>query len=506
MKLSHLQPVWEDSFTDKEKTTARLTVGDPIRRECVFTPDMPWEGNFNYANVLHDGDIYRMYYLTHLSSEDYCPKYDYTDSEIEDNKWLIHYTNSFVCYAESKDGISWQRPNLGIYEYRGSRENNIILRSEDIEGKYTMRDNFFVFIDENPDAPADERYKALSFECGRLDDSIPSSFREGLSYYASGDGIHFRFMRILPIREGTFDTLNVCSYDKREGRYVLYYRGWHGIPEGGRRIEGIRDVKRAESTDFINWSGFTEISYTDGKDEPMYTNNIMRYYRNTDIYVGFPTRYVERKEWTTNYDELTGAVARRERMQNGHPREGLAVTDGLFMCSRDGKTFTRYTEALFRPGPEIASNWVYGDCYPAYIMLETPSDDGENYEISMFVPRPSRKSESNKQKPESLFRYTLRRDGFAYYLADSMGARFVTKPFILGKGELYINFATSAFGSIRIRLSAADGSFTESAELFGDSDNRHVIFDGKPLSEFVGKEVTLSFEMLDARLYSFGLK
>lgn len=502
-KLEGLHPVWDKSIIDEHLTTADLNVGEPIRREICFRADAPWEHELDYMNVVKDGDIYRGYYLTHLHSDDVCPKYQYTDEEILDNKWLLLYTNTFICYVESKDGISWYRPSLGIHEYRGSTDNNILLRSEDLEGRYTMFDNFFVFIDDNPLCPPDEKYKALAFACGRLDEDVKSTFREGLSYYASADGIHFRFMRILRVSEGTYDTLNTCSYDKKSGKYVLYYRGWHGIPEGGRRIQGIRDVKMAVSEDFVNWSGFEQIKLDDGIDSPMYTNQIMRYYRNPDILIGFPTRYVERHEWTSNYDELTGKEARLERMKHGHPREGLAVTDCLFMYSRDGEHWTKLDEALFTPGPEAVTNWVYGDCYPAYMMTETLSDDGINTEISMFVPGAVKSAGTGADTPSMLYRYTLRTDGFAYYKAKASGARVVTKPFVLTGDKLEINFATSAYGNIFITVRASDGSESTTVELFGNSTSRRVSFDEKPLSDFVGKEVTLSFDMKDARLYSF---
>ena len=29
-------------------------------------------------------------------------------------------------YAESKDGVNWRKPKLGIVEYNGSRENNLV--------------------------------------------------------------------------------------------------------------------------------------------------------------------------------------------------------------------------------------------------------------------------------------------------------------------------------------------------------------------------------------------
>ena len=104
----------------------------------------------------------------------------------------------------------------------------------------------------------------------------------------------------------------------------------------------------------------------------MYTNNVQPYFRAPQLYVAFPARYTERKEWTANYDALCGAEHRKWRMQF-HPRYGLAVTDGLFMTSRDGKSFRRWNEAFLRPGPESPKRWVYGDGYAAYGLIATPT-------------------------------------------------------------------------------------------------------------------------------------
>ena len=33
----------------------------------------------------------------------------------------------FACYAESRDGIHWTKPELGQHEFNGSKRNNIII-------------------------------------------------------------------------------------------------------------------------------------------------------------------------------------------------------------------------------------------------------------------------------------------------------------------------------------------------------------------------------------------
>ena len=77
----------------------KLTVDEPLN---IITPDRPWEGddiestgNFVYDEV---NQAIRMYY---------------------------HGVDSQVCVLESKDGLHWERPNLGLVEFNGSKANNI---------------------------------------------------------------------------------------------------------------------------------------------------------------------------------------------------------------------------------------------------------------------------------------------------------------------------------------------------------------------------------------------
>ena len=112
----------------------------------------------------------------------------------------------------------------------------------------------------------------------------------------------------------------------------------------------VRDVRLLTSTDFVNWSEQKRINVT-GRDYQLYNNVVFPYPRAPHMLVAFPLRYVERKSWTTNYDELCGREGRLQRMKM-MARLGLAISDGLFMCSRDGYNFTKYDEALIPPPAE----------------------------------------------------------------------------------------------------------------------------------------------------------
>ncbi len=76
--------------------------------------DRPWEKwVVSVCTVLpgEDGTGFKMYY--YCWSEPTPPK----------KRW-----NSFMCYAESKDGLKWEKPNLGQREWRGdgTKNNNIL--------------------------------------------------------------------------------------------------------------------------------------------------------------------------------------------------------------------------------------------------------------------------------------------------------------------------------------------------------------------------------------------
>lgn len=485
LQVKGLQPVWDRSIVDEANTTADFTVGTPVKRETVMVADLPWEkGLMHYVNVIFDNGKYRMYYISHLER---AQKKEYANDM---KGTTIEIFNTFVCYAESEDGIHWTKPNLGLCEWNGSKENNILLRSIDKTEEGGFFDNFYVFIDENPDCPPEKKYKATAYM---------HYYR--LGGYSSADGIHWNLEAIWDL-EGKFDTLNVCWWDKEIKKYVMYVRDFHDIPADGDINKGIRDARRTESDDFMHWTKPELIKFVGSDDYPIYTNQISRYYRNPDIYIGFPTRYEERPGWNDSFEQLCGKETRL-RVMKDCPRYGLTVTDCVFMCSRDGIHFDKCDEALFTPGYEFEKNWIYGNGYLGYFMMETPTDDGENTELSMFL---NEMYYHNGNDPDELIRYTIRRDGFACYKAKYKGARLVTKPFVFDGDEMYINFSTSAKGNIFITIKDEEGNEARTCELFGDKDARKVRFEGAEIADFSGKAVTLTFDMKDSKIYSFEFK
>ena len=124
-----------------------------------------------------------------------------------------------TCLAFRDDGIHWQRPKTGVYNWLGSRDTNIIIPGAP---------DASVMID--PNGSDEERFKALACVRGYMPDD-PPEFSKATHLFISPDGIHWRRSKkaVLPFRH---DTQNVFFFDRRLGRYVAYVR-W-----GTARIPG----------------------------------------------------------------------------------------------------------------------------------------------------------------------------------------------------------------------------------------------------------------------------
>ncbi len=480
--------LWDDCLTGE--TSAQKILHHPWYKSPVITLDKPWEGDgCGYFNVIFD-ESSATWFMYYTALEMFKPDGRFTPASD------IH-----ACVLVSSDGISWTRPEAGIVAFGGSRSNNIIAGVENLPG-LTGLDNFHVMLDPNPSPAVPERFKAVM----RYDSVKPDGNKERrLASLVSDDGIHFRLLGTVT-GEGYFDTLNTIMWLPATGRYVCFIRSFHqkgtfkeyeGREKDGSLNDFVRDIRVLYSDDFIHWTSPRRITFDSPNDYALYTNGVSVYPYAPHILVGFPTRYVEREQWNDSFEQLCGREKRLSRMEY-EKRFGLAVTDCLFMCSRDGLSWHREDEAFLRPGPEYPNNWVYGSCYPCVGMVEAPSEiPGGDPILNMFVYRNHWTGE-----PTVLERYAIRKDGFVSLHAGAEEKYLLTKPFIFTGSHLKLNFSTSAAGYVRVTLIREDGETARSCGLFGDRTDRTVNFD-RPLEEFAGRKVRMRFELSDADIYAF---
>ena len=482
-----LQLLWDDLLVDASRTTADRLMHSPRFAETAHVFDHPWEGDCCFYEVIvKDDGFLRLYYKAVASG--LCSIYS-------PGKFKEKSISSPCCYIESRDGgLSWTTPELGLVELCGTKRNNAFLDES--------RDNFFVMKDPNPACPPGERYKGVAMWGEFNKDGTPdfTRGRPGLWCYVSPDGTHFRRSHLMT-SAGAFDSINTAWWDAARGEYHAFVRGYHSVKEERNNDLSVRDIRHCTSKDFRNWTRPVLLDFGEGaEDYPLYTNVIQPYYRDPTVYVGFPSRYVERKKWSDSYDKLCAPDKRKWRMHGGkHPRGGLTLWDTIFCFSRDTQRFERFDEAMFRPGPEHPDqNWAYGDTSVAVGILETPARFGVDPEMSMFLIEGA-----HLGVPIKLNRYVIRQDGYVSRHAPYAARRLVTKPLVFKGKKLVVNFSTSARGRIFLTVRDESGRELRSAEIFGDKVDRVVGFEGGSLADFAGRPVVLEFEMSDADLYSF---
>jgi len=441
-----------DDFLIARLDGARLKLHEPRPAGVALRFDQPWEGSFcGYVTVLKDGDRFRMYYRGLPAAG-------------KDGS-----TNECTCYAESPDGITWTKPNLGLFELFGSRSNNAVLAQA---APYSH--NFAPFLDSRPGVAASERFKALA-----------GTSRTGLAAFVSGDGLHWRKLREAPVlTKGAFDSQNVAFWSESEGCYAAYVRTFTS-----GEFQGYRTVSRATSTNFLDWSAPVEMNFGDTPREHLYTSQTHPYFRAPHLYIATPMRFLAGRK------ALTDGQAAALGVSKGYAGD---CADAVFMTSRGGNRYTRtFMEALIRPGPD-PGNWASRAGLTALGVVPTSP-----VEISIY------KQAHYAQPSLHLVRYTLRTDGFASVHAPYRGGEMLTRPLIFSGRELLINFATSAAGGVRVELQDRNGkplpgfSLADAHEEIGDEIERVVRWNGgADLARLATQAIRLRFVMKDADVYS----
>ena len=408
-----------DRFLIDRMTGAELKLHEPR-----LAPDMTEPAdNLEYGTVIKDGDLFRLY-----TRDGRGAKFDGHPAEV-------------TRYCESRDGIRWVKPKLGLHEIDGSKENNVILHEP------PFCHNFSPFLDRRPGVAASERFKALA-----------GTVKSSLVAFGSGDGIHWRKLRSEPVitytKEYAFDSQNVSFWSENEQRYVCYFR--HFLDKR------LRSVCRTTSLDFLKWSEPVALR-PNLPGEHLYTTLTHPYFRAPHIYVALPTRF--------------------------HPDRGES-TDILFMTVRgDGPYDRTFREAFIRPGLDPA-RWGNRANYAALNVVSTGPA-----EMSIYTT-PFR-------------RFVLRTDGFASVHVGADTGEMVTRVLEFSGRELFLNYSTSAAGSLRVEIQDQDSrtlpgySLAECRSLVGDAIEQTVAWaKGSAVASLAGRPVRLRFVMQEADLFA----
>ena len=453
IRVGSRRELFVDRFLIQETKGTQLKLHTPEQTALAEQP-LP----SSYTTLIKDGDLFRGYYRSSIGDVAY-----------------DGHPNEFTCYAESRDGIDWNKPTLGLFQISGSRDNNVIWAHDPPRSH-----NFSPLLDTRPGVPLDERFKALAgthkYDRGRPPEAPPLPESDsGLVAFASGDGIHWRKLQDEPVIKSqihAFDSQNVSFWSETEGCYVCYYRSWlrnskfepdeiDGAPFRDFVKYHQRSISRTTSADFIHWGEPIPMD-PNAPGEHLYTSQTHPYFRAPHIYIATPTRFM--------------------------PERG-GSTDVMFMTSRGGDTFDRtFMQACIRPGLD-PTRWGNRANYAALNVVPTGPA-----EMSIYVKG---------------HRYVVRTDGFSSVNAGYDSGEMLTNPLVFSGRSLEINYSTSAAGAVGVEIQDVDGSpvpgfeLDECLDIIGDEIERTVSWkNGVDASALAGIPIRLRFVMKDADLFA----
>jgi hypothetical protein len=251
--LEQVKDYYKIKLVDGDSPPERVNVptGVRVRAEVAtksepwLSAEKPWElGGVTVAAVVQDGGRYRAWYGSSTAGR-------HDKVVVAPNGRLklgSEGGSSFLCYQESDDGWHWRKPALGLVEFQGSTENNIVTADAFLTGGQ-------IFLD--PVAPAEERYKlVVNTDIREFDPQAKG--HSVLGGAVSPDGLHWTKLPEPLWREDfNNDGSPTVYHDAQTGKYVMFMRA--NYP---RR----RSISRSETSDFRRWPVPTMI-LTPGPDE-----------------------------------------------------------------------------------------------------------------------------------------------------------------------------------------------------------------------------------------------
>ena len=489
----------DDLFLVESSRGIRRVFHQPVKdaRNPVFVPDRPWEhGGITGGTVLHEGGRFRMWYRPH-----------YGQHEVPGNGQIMR-----TAYATSEDGVSWDRPVLGLIEYNGSKNNNLVFGNK--TAGYGIHSARVVHTPWEHDPQ--RRYKML------LTFVRHKPPRWGFGAAFSPDGIRWR-AHPKPVKvdyHKHYGSFNTVFFDTLLQRYVAYYqrRPQQQFPQPFMP-SGARYMGRMESKDFVNWTDANYLAHGPDAEDPI----------GTDLFEPAPFQYAD-----AAYVYLNAAVWYDEYTDQTWVRLASSRDNLIWRWVGDRKPF-------IPNGPE--GSWDSMMIHPMFVPPVILNDELYFYYTAKTTKeRPYRgvgKNDGSLAKAGHPRGYEdfclfsvglakLRRDGFVSLVAGVRTGSFTTQPIQFSGSVLQLNVdAATTIGATRdkkdvtaaldhgVRVEMLDesgsvipGFSRKECDPIREDDVRcRVTWNGSSdVSRLAGKPVKLRFYLRFARIYAFQFK
>jgi hypothetical protein len=424
----------------------------------LIRPDTAWErGCQVYGTALYDAAAkrFRIWYLTGPKDRGLKPLV------VDGHERPPHST--LVAYAESRDGVRWVKPDLGLFPYDGDFHNNLVpLGRDNTEGVSILHDP------REPDP--DRRWKAMFWEHGsggwEVRDGKPfarEGAADGLWVAWSPDGLRWRHHPGNPVIRRYSDTGQNLLWDPRLQRYVAFGRFGFG-----------RKLARSESADFRSWSEPRLVLECDGADGP----GTQIYGAGIDLYEGVYLAML----WI-------------------YREGGDGKIETQLATSRDGIRWTRAGDRATWLGVRSEAAWEDGMVRAAGRIIRR-GDRLSVYYCGVNGPH-NRAGHPpvERQHPVQIGLATLPRDRFVSLSAGDAAGSITTRTLPFPPGKLHLN-VNAARGEVKVTLLDASGQpLSRSAPVSGNRLDGPVSFPGRLPDP--GTRVQLRFELRGADLYSY---
>ncbi len=448
-----------DSRVIDQTENVRLQLGEvtkdpnnPLFEEDFWAdPPKPWEARFDnmYPNVIYDkeDELFKIWYKSFVRDAA-------SEATPIEKRPFNRYSAAAegrkrgILYAFSEDGINWTKPELGLVEFQGRRDNNIVMLN--FEGG--------VLKDKQDDDPA-RRFKMF----GRIDTErqMASAFSE--------DGMEWSEPVPWPDYNAAGDAHNNAIWAPDLNKYVGITRAWENR---------VRTVLRTKSTNFVNWSEPVEVLRGENPSAQVYSMPVF-YYGN--VYLGLHS------------------------IIHGQSPHDLVDTELAWSPDTKNWQFISPGEALIPRGGN-REHYPDSDYDAGCIFASVPIVKED--EMLLYYGGSNYYHVNWRETSLNLAR--LRLDGFAGYETDNSASGSVqTSLFTVNGGDFKVNADIKDAGSLRVAVLDEFGeeitgyTLEESQAIIRNATDESITWNGNDLSALNGKKVAFRFEIENAKIYSF---
>ncbi len=490
IQLGKHRQLFVDDYVIAQMVGVRRVLNRPRKHPAnpVVVADRPWEGLCVYirGTVLHSREerVFRMWY-----------------SGIAPGKraW---------CYATSRDGVHWQKPELGLVEFGGSKANNLLGWDSPRTVMHTPNDS----------DPA-RRYKALLGKRGAF----------------SPEGLRWRYGGSQSMKGNiASDNVTMACHDASHGRYIGFAKV---NVTSGKHMR--RSVAVGLSSDFLTWSPAKIALVPDARDDELarqrmpalrshvcYDDGPAWYLSQFYLMAGFP--YEGMYLGMLEVFDISGWPPGKPRRPGAGGEDGIAqvqLTSSRDLlrwdrvCDRDvfisvgeaGTWEAGWIGTVSRPIVVEDEIWIYyGGLQTSHAGPWLSADAPGHKEVAADYARKARER-GKRHGAGGIGLATLRLDGWVSIDAGDEAGQLTTKLLVLERGtrRLLIN-AKARKGGVAVEILDADGrpcdgySKDECRVFVGDAIRHTVRWRGGcDLSRLAGTTIRLRFHLRNAKLYSF---